>query len=157
MRIEAIESNRIFLKNVIKGCYEIIELNLKIDLLTAEISKRQSRRNVLWNLQYAKRKWIEYQGFSNIEYQVVLRETFRQLEIIQSVLKFFPSLGLVQKISNIEAIINIFKNFVSTKISTSLTIEKELNFSYFLMYFLLEVLVYFSVQLELSTEISLRP
>ena len=67
MRIEAIESNRIFLKNVKRACYEIIELNLKIDLLTAEISKRQSRCDMLEKTQYKKKVRFKYQGFNDIQ------------------------------------------------------------------------------------------
>ena len=65
-RIEVTEAARIYLKNIITTCNEVIDFNLKIDLLRAEISKRQSRRDVFEKTQYEKKVWFEYQGFSNI-------------------------------------------------------------------------------------------
>ena len=54
-RIEVIESDSKNLKNIITACNEVIDFNLKIDLLRAGISKRQSRRDVL-----EKKVWFEY-------------------------------------------------------------------------------------------------
>ena len=36
-----------YVLEIMTACNEVIDFNLKIDLLTAEISKRQSRRDVL--------------------------------------------------------------------------------------------------------------
>ena len=52
-RIEVIESDSKNLKNIITACNEVIDFNLKIDLLRAGISK--SRRDVL-----EKKVWLEY-------------------------------------------------------------------------------------------------
>ena len=44
-RIEVIREARQNLNNVIKACNQVIDFNLKIVLLRAEINKRQSRHN----------------------------------------------------------------------------------------------------------------
>ena len=80
-------------------------------MLRAEISKRQSRRDVLEKTQYETTVWFNYQGYSNRQYQNVLKETFRELEVTQRALKFLFSLVLIQTISSTETVINRFENF----------------------------------------------
>ena len=45
------------------------------------------------------------------QYYDVLRETFRELEIIESVLKFLPSISLIEEISHMKVVINTFEIF----------------------------------------------
>ena len=123
--IEVIDEARENLEDIITACNEIIDFNVEIDLLRAEINKRQSRRDRFEKTQFDKNVWFEYQGFSNERYQVVLRETFKHLNIIQKVLKYLPLLGVVHEIYDVETIINIFENFLGTTVSTNLTTVKE--------------------------------
>ena len=109
--IEFIDEARKNLEYIITACNEIIDFNVEIDLLRAEINKRQSRRDRFEKTQFDKNVWFEYQGFSNERYQVVLRETFKQLNIIESVLKYILLLGVVHKISDIETVIDKFESF----------------------------------------------
>ena len=109
--IEVVDKARENLEDIITACNEIINFNLEIDLFTAEINKRQSRRDIFEKTQFEKYVWFEYQGFSNKWYQVVLRETFKQPNILESVLKYLPLLNIVHKISDIETVIDIFENF----------------------------------------------
>ena len=111
--IEVIDEARENLEDIITACNEIIDFNVEIDLLRAEINKRQSRRDRFEKTQFDKNVWFEYQGFSNERYQVVLRETFKHLNIIKNVLKYLPLLGVVHEIYDVETIINIFENFCS--------------------------------------------
>ena len=60
---------------IITACNEVIDFNLKIELLRAEISKIQSRRDVFEKTQYEKRVWFDYQG----QYQNVLKEKLLQI------------------------------------------------------------------------------
>ena len=81
-RCEVIELDRKILIESITACKEVKYFNPKIDLLGAEINKRQSRRNLLEKMEYEKIVWLNYLGFSNIQHQVVLWKTFRELETI---------------------------------------------------------------------------
>ena len=109
--IEVIESAHRHLKDIIKACNETINLNLKVDLLRAEISKRQSRREILKKTQYEFKVLFKYHEFSNKQYKAILIETLRELEVIESVLKFLPSLSLIEYFSHIESVITTFENF----------------------------------------------
>ena len=111
--IEIVDKARENLEDIITACNEIIDFNVEIDLLKAEINKRQSRCDRFEKTQFDKNVWFEYQGFSNERYQVVLRETFKHLNIIKNVLKYLPLLGVVHEIYDVETIINIFENFCS--------------------------------------------
>ena len=73
-RLEVIEWDHKNLIKIITACNEVIDFILKIELLRAEISKIQSRRDVFEKTQYEKRVWFDYQGLSNKQYQNVLKE-----------------------------------------------------------------------------------
>ena len=61
--------------------------------------------------KHGTREWYDYQGFSNELYQNVRNESYTELEITNQVLKFLPFLEPIKIISNVEAVINMFKNF----------------------------------------------
>ena len=107
-RIEVIEAANNHLKNIIKAC---IEVNFKLNLLRAEISKIQSRRAILEKTQYENKVWFEYHELSNTQYYDVLMEYFREIEITESFLRFLLSLGTVKKISDVETVINTLEFF----------------------------------------------
>ena len=69
------------ISKIITACNEIIDFNLEIDFSTAEINRRQSRRDIFEKTQFDKYVWFEYQGFSNERYQVVLWETLSTLTL----------------------------------------------------------------------------
>ena len=45
---------------IITACNKIIYFKIKIDWLTADISKTQSKRDILEKTQYEKKVWLEY-------------------------------------------------------------------------------------------------
>ena len=58
-RTEVIESELDNLKTIITACIKVRNFKLKIDLLRAEISKRQSRRDILEKTHCEKIVWFE--------------------------------------------------------------------------------------------------
>ena len=100
-----------------------------IELLRAENSERQSRRDVLEKTQYETTVLFNYQGYSNRQYHNVLKETYRELEITQRALKFLLSLVLIQTISSIETVIDRSKNFCRFNYIDELT-EKVSSYFY---------------------------
>ena len=69
-RLEVIKANQENLTKIIKSCNEIMAYNVGIELLRAEISRRQSRREVFKKTRYEGIVWFDYQGFSNELYQM---------------------------------------------------------------------------------------
>ena len=100
-----------------------------IELLRAENSERQSRRDVLEKTQYETTVLFNYQGYSNRQYHNVLKETYRELEIKQRALKFLLSLVLIQTISSIETVIDRSENFCRINYIDELT-EKVSSYFY---------------------------
>ena len=53
--IEVIDEARENFEDIITACNEIIDFNIEIDLLRAELNKRQSRRDIFEKTQFEKK------------------------------------------------------------------------------------------------------
>ena len=102
--------------------------NVRIELLRAQISKRQSRRDVFKKTRYEGMICFDYQGFSNELYQNVRFESHIELKITYQVLKFLPSLEPTRSILYVEAVIDMLENFCQFNIIDKLIDKIRIQF-----------------------------
>ena len=88
------------LPDIIEACEEIVCFNNKTYLLKAEIGRKQ----VSYNSEI-------YTGVNNELYEKVKSESYRKLQCTKHLLKFFPSLRYIERITNIDVVIKRVEDF----------------------------------------------
>ena len=77
-RLEVFKADQENLTKSIEACNEFMTY-VRIKFLRAEISRRQSRRDVFAKTRYEGVVWFEFQGFRNELYQNVRYESHKEL------------------------------------------------------------------------------
>ena len=108
------------LPGIIEACDEIVSFNNKIELLKAEVGRRQ----VSYNSEM-------YEGFNNQLYKKVKSESYRELQITKHFLKFLPLLRNIERIWNIEVEIKRFEYFCWYLYIDNLKNEERIKFELF--------------------------